>query len=107
MTKDIKAHLRAKKFQKNSDTPILDTLEGDDVNVAEFHKLINAYGDTLEWGASYFVINKLKSNSFASDVLTPAQGLEEGSACWVDFMRAIDEEIELRKQLAEEVKKKA
>lgn len=53
------------------------------------------YGDILEWGAGYHAINKLKSNTF-HEVNTPAQGLEEGTACLVDFMRQVQKEAESR-----------
>ena len=96
----LKKHFRALKFQSKTDTPILDALEDQQVNASRFIEFILEYGDILEWGTSYHVINKLKSNKF-HEVLTPAQGVQEGSACLVDFMRQVTEEAEKRQSKVE------
>ena len=93
--KKLCKHLKSLRFQRNGSTPILDTLEEGGVNVTQLGLLIREHGDVLEWGMSYYAINKLKSNTFHK-IKTPAEGLEEGTACLVDFMRDFNKELLIR-----------
>ena len=91
----LRRHFQALILQSKVDTPVLDAIEDKGLSASKFIEFILEYGDVLEWGTSYHVINKLKSNTFHR-TLTPAQGVEEGSACLVDFMRQVTEEAEIR-----------
>lgn len=97
MLNNLFKHFKSLFFQSH-EFPITAAANKHGLDIYELDRFLETYGDFLEWGAGFEVINKLKSNKFHK-VTTPAEALSDGSACWVDFMRKAREEVYHQKQL--------
>jgi len=83
-----------KKSDSNFETPMIDSLVSQGVNMLELKMFVKKYGHILSQGANFEAFELFRTNKFAN-IKTTGEALNEGQQCLESFLRRFWKELEL------------